>query len=141
MGALESRIDGFLRDRGVEVSGFAGPERLDGPPSLNPRRTMRGARSIVSLALPMNVKAIEDFLGKRTAVPHNLDQLKQYKSTVTRDQMITDSKASAQLWKRLYLGFEPLSWIQGRFFETRQRRAVRAAGRHRTQDPPSAGRP
>jgi hypothetical protein len=77
MGVLESRIDQFLRDRGVEVVGFAGPDRLDGPPSLNPRHTMRGARSIVSMALPMNVQAIYDFLGKKSAVPHNLDQLKQ----------------------------------------------------------------
>jgi hypothetical protein len=74
---LERRIADFLRDRGVELVGFAGPERLDGPPSLNPRYTMRRARSCVSMALPMNVEAIYDFLGKKTPVPHNLDQLKQ----------------------------------------------------------------
>jgi epoxyqueuosine reductase QueG len=77
MGELEGQIQDFLRERGVEVAGFAGPERLHGPPSLNPRYTMRGARSIVSMALPMNVEAIYGFLGKKSPVPHNLDQLKQ----------------------------------------------------------------
>jgi len=77
MGELEGRIQEFLSERGVEVVGFAGPERFHGPPSLNPRYVMRGARSIVSMALPMNVEAINDFLGKKSAVPHNLDQLKQ----------------------------------------------------------------
>ncbi len=54
---------------------MAGPERLDGPPSLDPIYTMRGAKSIISFALPMNVDAIYDFLSKKTPVTHNTDQL------------------------------------------------------------------
>ncbi len=77
MAELERRIGDFLRERGVEVFGFAGRDRLHGPPSLNPRYTLRGARSIVSMALPMDVQAIDAFLGKKSPVPHNLDQLKQ----------------------------------------------------------------
>ena len=76
MGTLEQKIKAFVRDQGVEVVGVAGPERLDGPPSLDPTYIMKGARSIVSLVLPMEVEAIYDFLSKKSPVPHNLDQMK-----------------------------------------------------------------
>ena len=75
MPKLETRIKEFVNGLGIEVVGVAGPERLDGPPSLDPTYTMAGARSIISMALPFNVPAIYDFLGKRSPAPHNLDQL------------------------------------------------------------------
>lgn len=74
---LEQKIKDFLSDKGVKVAGVAGPERFDGPPSLDPAYTLRGAKSIVSMALPMEASAIYDFLGKKSPVPHNLDQLKK----------------------------------------------------------------
>lgn len=77
MGNLEQKIKAFVRDQGVEVVGMAGPDRLDGPPSLDPTYTLKGARSIISLILPMDVQAIYDFLGKKSPVPHWLDQLKK----------------------------------------------------------------
>jgi hypothetical protein len=73
---LEEKIKDFVRGQGVKVVGIAGPERLDGPPSLDPTYTMPGARSIISMALPMDTQAIYDFLGKRSPVPHNLDQIR-----------------------------------------------------------------
>jgi ferredoxin len=75
MNSIEEDIRSFLQNQGVQVIGMAGPERLDGPPSLDPAYTMRGAKSIVSFALPMNVDAIYDFLSKKTPVTHNTDQL------------------------------------------------------------------
>ncbi len=75
MSFLEDDIKSFLKNQGVQVIGIAGHERLDGPPSLDPTYTMRGAKSIVSFALPMNVDAIYDFLSKKTPVTHNTDQL------------------------------------------------------------------
>jgi ferredoxin len=75
MGALEENIRKFLQEQGISVMGMAGPERLDGPPSLDPSYTMRGAKSIVCFAMPMNVEAIYDFLSKKTPVTHNTDQL------------------------------------------------------------------
>ncbi|MBI5506693.1 MAG: hypothetical protein HY899_18040 [Deltaproteobacteria bacterium] len=74
---LEEKIKAFVRSQGVDVVGIAGPDRLDGPPSLDPTYTMKSARSIVSLVLPMDVEAIDDFLGKKSYVPHNLDQIKK----------------------------------------------------------------
>ena len=78
MPALEERIKDFVRARGVEVVGIAGPEMLDGPPSLDLSYTMPGARSVVAMALPMNVDAVYDFLSKRSPAPHNLDQFLNY---------------------------------------------------------------
>lgn len=75
MGGLEAKIKRFLKDQGITVMGIAGPERLDGPPSLDPAYTMRGAKSIISFAMPMDVPAIYDFLSKKTPVTHNTDQL------------------------------------------------------------------
>jgi len=75
MGALEEDIRKFLKDQGISVMGMAGPERLEGPPSLDPSYTMRGAKSIVCFAMSMNVEAIYDFLSKKTPVTHNTDQL------------------------------------------------------------------
>ncbi|HUN55274.1 MAG TPA: hypothetical protein VMU29_08975 [Smithella sp.] len=75
MGLLEEDIRNFLKSQGVGVIGIAGPERLEGPPSLDPAYTMRGAKSIISFAMPMDVGAIYDFLSKKTPVTHNTDQL------------------------------------------------------------------
>ncbi|MFO8048571.1 MAG: hypothetical protein R6U29_06015 [Desulfosudaceae bacterium] len=75
MGRFEQKIKDFVKEQGVNVVGLAGPERLDGPPSLDPTYTMKGARSIVSLAVPMDVNAIYDFLSKKCQSGHNVDQL------------------------------------------------------------------
>ncbi len=74
MNGIEQKIKDFAKEQGVELVGVAGPERLNGPPSLDPTYTMRGARSIVSMAMPMDVEAIYDFLGKKSPAPHSLDQ-------------------------------------------------------------------
>ncbi len=76
MGAFEGKIKDFVKEQGVELVGVAGPERLDGPPSLDPTYELKGARSVVAFAIPMEVNAIHDFLSKKSPAPHNLDQLK-----------------------------------------------------------------
>jgi hypothetical protein len=72
----EERIKDFAREAGIALVGIAGEGRFEGPPSLDPTYTLRGARAIVSMALPMNVPAIYDFLSKKSHGPHNLEQLK-----------------------------------------------------------------
>ncbi len=83
---LEDDIKGFLRARGVELVGLAGPERFDGPPSTDLEYSMSGARSLVSMALPMHVGAIYDFLGKRSPAPHNLDQFLKYQRILRSEE-------------------------------------------------------
>ena len=76
MQSNEDKIKDFAREAGIALVGIAGEGRFDGPPSLDPTYTLKGARAIVSLALPMNVPAIYDFLSKKSHGPHNLEQLK-----------------------------------------------------------------
>jgi hypothetical protein len=74
MPGLEENIKDFAKKAGTALVGIAGPERMDGPASLDPGFIMRGAKSIVSIALPLDVNAIYDFFGKISPVPHNIDQ-------------------------------------------------------------------
>ncbi len=74
MSGIEQKIKDFAKEQGVAVVGVAGPERLDGPPSLDPTYTMKGAKSIVSLVVPMDTDAIYKFLGKEAYQPHLTDQ-------------------------------------------------------------------
>ncbi len=76
MNKIEESIREFALKAGAGLVGMAGPERLDGPPSLDPGYTLRGAKSVVSLVIPMNVPAIYDFLSKKSSGPHNVDQMR-----------------------------------------------------------------
>jgi ferredoxin len=91
---LEQELKDFVRSRGVEVVGVAGPERMDGPPSLDLGYTMEGARSVVSMALPMQVGPIYDFLSKESPAPHNLDQFLKYQRLQRIEQELADHIAS-----------------------------------------------
>lgn len=73
---LEQEIKDFMNSIGVKVVGVAGPGRFDGPPSLDPEYIMKGAKSIVCFALPLDVQDIYDFLSKKSAIPHNLDVIR-----------------------------------------------------------------
>jgi hypothetical protein len=85
---LEEKIKGYVHSLGVEVVGVAGPDRLDGPPSLDPTYTMKGAKSIVSMAIPMDQEAIHDYMGKKSATPHNVDQVKENQHMFRISQMV-----------------------------------------------------
>ncbi|MCX6004717.1 MAG: hypothetical protein NT082_03500 [Chloroflexi bacterium] len=72
--SLEKDIKDFAVNAGASLVGIAGRERLIGPPSIDPNYVLRGAKSVMALALPMNVPAIYDFLDKTSSGPHNIDQ-------------------------------------------------------------------
>jgi len=55
---LEDEIKDFVRAKGVDLVGLAGPERFDGPPSTDLNYSMKGARSLISVAAPYHVGAI-----------------------------------------------------------------------------------
>jgi len=95
MSDLEQKIKDFVKGLGVDVVGVAGPERLSGPPSMDPTYTMSGAKSIVSMALPFNVPAIYEFLGKKSPAPHNMDQL------LTNQRMHREGKKLEEFIKSL----------------------------------------
>jgi hypothetical protein len=85
---LEEKIKDFVHSQGVDLVGLAGPDRLEGPPSLDPTYTMKGARSIVSMVTPMDRGAIYDYLGKKSDVPHNVDQLKENQRMFRVSEMV-----------------------------------------------------
>jgi len=76
MPELEEKIKDFARKAGAKIVGVAGPDRIDGPPSLDPAYELRGAKSIVALVLPLSVGAIYEHFGKVSPVPHIIDQAK-----------------------------------------------------------------
>jgi len=80
--SLEQEIKEFMHAQGIDVVGVAGPGRFDGPPSLDPEYIMKGAKSIVTFALPFDVQAIYDFLSKKSAIPHNLDQIRVHQRAI-----------------------------------------------------------
>lgn len=85
---LEEKIKDYVHSLGVEVVGLAGPERLDGPPSLDPTYTLKGAKSIVSMAVPMESEAIHDYMGKKSPVPHHMDQFQQNQRMFRISEMV-----------------------------------------------------
>lgn len=88
--ALKQEIKDFMNDIGVEVIGFAGPGRFDGPPSLDPEYVLKGAKSIISFAIPLDVEAIYRYLSKETAIPHNIDQIRSYqRANIISDKLVT----------------------------------------------------
>jgi hypothetical protein len=87
---LEDEIKDFVRARGVELVGLAGPERFDGPPSTDLNYSMKGARSLISLAVPYHVGAVYDFLAKRSPAPHNLDQFLKYQRILRLEKELAD---------------------------------------------------
>ena len=73
MPAVEEKIKGFLRERGISLMGTAGPERWkNGPPSIDPTYMLPGAKSIIAWAVPFNVPAIYDFLSKKSPELQNV---------------------------------------------------------------------
>jgi len=86
--SLEQKIKEYVHSQGVEVVGLAGPDRLDGPPSLDPTYTMKGARSIVSMAIPMDQIAIHDYMGKKSDAPHVVDQIKMNQRMFRVSEMV-----------------------------------------------------
>jgi len=85
---LKEKIKDFVRSQGVDVVGLAGRDRLVGPPSLDPTYSMKGATSIVSMVTPMDQGAIYDYLDKKSAVPHNVDQLKENQRMFRVSEMV-----------------------------------------------------
>ncbi len=80
--SLELQIKEFMKSEGVDVVGVAGPGRFDGPPSLDIKYIMKEAKSIITFALPLDVQAIYDYLEKKSAIPHNLDQIRVHQRAI-----------------------------------------------------------
>ncbi len=91
MTQLEKNIKEAAHSLGVDVVGVAGPDRLSGPPSVDLNYSLKGARSFVSLVLPMDQDAIYEFLSKKSPSPHNLDQYRSYQKLFHIGHQLADT--------------------------------------------------
>ncbi|MHC4274368.1 MAG: 4Fe-4S binding protein [Planctomycetota bacterium] len=80
--SLEREIKDFMKSLGVDVVGLAGPGRFDGPPSLDPEYVLKGAKSVIAYALPLDVEAIYAYLKKETGIKSNLDQIRVHQRAI-----------------------------------------------------------
>ncbi|MCP4577180.1 MAG: hypothetical protein GY846_12935, partial [Deltaproteobacteria bacterium] len=72
MESLENKIKDFVRSLGVDVVGVAGPDQLNGPPSTDANFILKGGKSCVTFAIPMDVDAIYDFFSKKGKTYRNI---------------------------------------------------------------------
>jgi len=76
MKKLSEEVKEFARSRGAMAVGIATVETLKaGPPSIDLNYKLKGARSAVSFALPMNREMIRAFLAKKDRASHEQDNL------------------------------------------------------------------
>ncbi len=80
--SLEKEIKDFMRSIGVDLVGLAGPGRFDGPPSLDPNYVMKGAKSVIAYAMPLDVDAIYAYFKKETGIRHNIDQIRVHQRVI-----------------------------------------------------------
>ena len=62
---MRNQIEQLARDRGVADIGFATGARLTGPDSVDPTYLLLGAKSIISLMMPLDGEIIRDYLSKK----------------------------------------------------------------------------
>ena len=76
---MKERIRDLGLEEGAVAVGFASGERLKGPPSIDPAFILKGAKSVVSIMLPLDKKIIRDYLGKV-----NREGMQQHETEVYR---------------------------------------------------------
>ena len=74
--SMESSIEEFLLERGAIKVGVATLETLaGGPPSTDLEYCLKGARSAISFALPLNRDHIRAYLAKEDRLSHEEDNI------------------------------------------------------------------
>lgn len=88
---LEAEIKAVARENGAALVGIGSRERLAGaPPSVDPDYVLPSARSVVSIAIPLDRKIIRDFLSKKTWLTAGDDRKSIYKKLYTITDRLTD---------------------------------------------------
>jgi len=81
MNRIEDNVKDYAHSLGIEIVGVAGPDQLHGPPSTDAGYVLRGGKSCVVFAVPLNVESIDDFFSKKDKTHHNIDKMKQSQFT------------------------------------------------------------
>lgn len=89
---LEARIKSITRENGAVLIGIGSRERLAGaPPSVDPGYVLPTARSVISIAIPLDRTLIRDFLSKKNWLTHGADRKRIYRKLYTITDRLTDS--------------------------------------------------
>ena len=93
---LESQIKSIARENGAALVGIGSCERFAGaPPSADPAYVLPAARSVVSLAIPLDRKLIRDFLSKQSWLSHGADRKNIYQKLYRIADFLTDFLAKS----------------------------------------------
>jgi len=75
MGPLEKQIKAIARENGAALVGIASKQRLsDAPPAGDPTYLLPSAQSIISIAIPYDLKALRQFFSKSSWKAWNVDK-------------------------------------------------------------------
>ena len=68
---IKDKIKNIAKENGAALVGIASRKRLsDGPPSADPEYVLKNARSVISMAVPLDKKSSRDFLNKKDWLSH-----------------------------------------------------------------------
>jgi len=81
MVGIEEKIKDFVKKKGIDVVGVAGPDQLDGAPSTDAGFILKGGKSCVSFAIPQSVDMIYDFFSKKGKTLRNIEKMKTEQKT------------------------------------------------------------
>jgi len=71
MNSIKTGIKSLAKNFGAGLVGITTAEVLsDGPPSADPRYLLRSANSVISFAVPLDKKIVQDFISKKSWQPH-----------------------------------------------------------------------
>jgi epoxyqueuosine reductase QueG len=88
---LEMEIKAMAREHGAALVGIASRDRLVGaPPSVDPDYLLPSTRSIISIAIPYDRKAIRDYLAKKDWLAHGADMKRIYQILYTITDHLAD---------------------------------------------------
>lgn len=88
---LEEEVKSIARENGAALVGIGSRERLTGaPPSVNPDYVLPSARSVISVAIPLDRKSIRDFLGKKEWLNHGNNRKNIYQKLYTISDSLTN---------------------------------------------------
>jgi epoxyqueuosine reductase QueG len=119
--SLNRRIEEFLLERGAIKVGFATVETLaGGPPSVDLEYKLKGARSAVSYAYPLNKEHIRPFLGKEDRGAHEKDDWDTMACTKAlswecAEVLVAEGYASRGTTANLKLRTEMEDWGKGQY--------------------------
>jgi len=88
---LENEVKNIARENGAALVGIASRERLaDASPSADPGYLLPSTQSIISFAIPLDRRAIRDYLSKKDWLAHGADHKRVYQKLYLISDRLVD---------------------------------------------------